>query len=277
MHQLVELRERIGGGRQADPETVILLHCSASSPRQWTALIEALPARFEPVAIELLGHGGRACWPGDGPLSLTDEADAIARATEAAGAPVHLIGHSYGGGVALRFALDRGDRLRSLTLVEPSCFSILSEHADDAEYLAEIEAVVGTVSGHVIAGDYRAAMQVFIDYWAGEDAWRGLDDGRKASFASMAVLVAHHFSSLLNADIRLADLARIDVPTLIVCGTRSPKPSRAITRRLAEIMPRASHRTIGFADHMAVLTRPEIVNPVIIEHLAKNAAGGSES
>lgn len=272
MPRLLDKREPVTASRQAVPETIILLHCSASSPRQWAVLAEDLPDDFDPVAIELLGHGGRECWPGDGPLSLAVESEAVVKALQAAGRPVHLVGHSYGGGVALQVALDRCTDLSSLTLVEPSCFSILRENGDDAEHLAEVEAIVGQISGHVIAGDYMAAMQVFIDYWAGDGAWRKLEDHRKAVFASMAVLVAHHYSALLNVDIRLSDLARINVPTLILCGTHSPKPSRAITRRLTQVMPAARHRTIGFANHMAVLTRPEIVNPAIIEHLVQNAA-----
>src|SRR6266536_1481912 len=37
-------------------------------------------------------------------------------------APVHLIGHSYGGGVALRVAVERSNRIASLTLYEPTAF-----------------------------------------------------------------------------------------------------------------------------------------------------------
>src|SRR6266536_155294 len=37
-------------------------------------------------------------------------------------APVHLIGHSYGGGVALRVAVERSNRIASLTLYEPAAF-----------------------------------------------------------------------------------------------------------------------------------------------------------
>ena len=38
-------------------ETIVLLHCSASSSRQWRSLLQALGNGFEPLAIDLYGHG----------------------------------------------------------------------------------------------------------------------------------------------------------------------------------------------------------------------------
>jgi hypothetical protein len=57
-----------------------------------------------------------------------------------------------------------------------------------------------------------------------------------------------------------------------VCGTRSPAPSRAITRLLAETLPRARHRTIRNAGHMSPITDPAEVNALVVEHLLMNSA-----
>lgn len=84
----------------------MLVHCSASSARQWKALADQL-GRFQSVALDLYGHGNRKRWHGTGPLSLSEEAAAIGGACPD-GAPFHLVGHSYGGAVALRFALASG-------------------------------------------------------------------------------------------------------------------------------------------------------------------------
>ena len=50
----------------------------------------------------------------------------------------------------------------------------------------------------------------------------------------LALHVAHHFSALFEEQASLADYASIDVPTLIICGTDSPAPSRFITRLLTK-------------------------------------------
>lgn len=82
--------------------------------------------------------------------------------------------------------------------------------------------------------------------------------------------VTHHFWSLIEEKTPLAAFAGMDVPTLILRGTRSPRPSRTITRLLAETLPRARHRTIRDASHMSPITHSAEVNALILEHLLAN-------
>ncbi|MEO1329843.1 MAG: alpha/beta hydrolase [Pseudomonadota bacterium] len=251
-------------------QTVVLAHSSASSPKQWTTLAAALPPTIAPGAITLVGHGAEPVWGGERALTVAEEAKAI-EAT-ARDARIHLVGHSYGGAVALRFALAHPEQLRSLTLIEPSCFHVLARDAEHQPLLKEVETLVARLNAGVIAGDYRRAMALFVEYWNGVGAWDAAPEHRKASLAAKAILVAHHFSRLLGDDWPLSALEAIKAPVLILCGDRSPKPSRAITRTLAEAIPQARHRTIRGAGHMAPITHPEAVNPLIVEHLERSAA-----
>lgn len=252
------------------PERVVLVPCSASSARQWDALSEQL-ARFTPMPLDLWGHGDRGHWHGAGALSLSAEAAAIGQACPD-GAPFHLVGHSYGGAAALAFAASHADRLRSLTLIEPSSFHILKAVDGGAHLLDEIAAVADAVNRGVLCGDYRAGMETFIDYWAGAGGWKSLPEKKKEQFARLAVHVAHHFHALMEEPATLGSYAKIEVPTLILCGTRSPQPSREITRLLAEAMPSARHRTIADAGHMSPITHAAEVNRLILEHVSMNSA-----
>jgi pimeloyl-ACP methyl ester carboxylesterase len=170
--------------------------------------------------------------------------------------------------VALRFALEHPQRLRSLTLVEPSCFHLLGAHGiAELALLDEIRAVAGQVNRGVLSGDYRGGMRTFIDYWSGAGTWDAMTEARQARFAELGLHVAHHFGGLLEEDTPLEAYERVRVPTLILCGTRSPAPSRALTRLLADTLPRARHRTIQGAGHMGPITHPADVNAPILEHL----------
>jgi len=60
---------------------------------------------------------------------------------QAAGDRFHLIGHSYGGAIALKAALTRQDRLISLVLYEPVLFSVLMANAPQSDAVREIVAV----------------------------------------------------------------------------------------------------------------------------------------
>src|SRR5262249_15124185 len=81
---------------------VVALHCSGGSGRQWRPLARALGLRFNLVAPDMIGCGAGPHWSGEHPFTLADEAARIVAILDGSAAPVHLVGHSYGGGVALR-------------------------------------------------------------------------------------------------------------------------------------------------------------------------------
>lgn len=250
-------------------EPVVLVPCSTGSPRQWRALVDDL-AGFEAVCVELVGHGD--CGPGGvaGHVSLDDEVENLAETVDDR-APIHLVGHSYGGAVALTFAMRFPERVRSLALFEPSCFHLLRWAAPEGDAaLSEIAMLADAVAGAVSSGDRDAAMAMFIDYWSGPGAWESMTESARRRIVGLAPLVVDHFRSLLGNDTRIDAYRRLTVPTLILGGTRSPRPARAVARRLAEALPDARHRTIRDAGHMAPVTHAADVNSHVVAHVASH-------
>ena len=77
---------------------------------------------------------------------------------------MHLVGHSYGGGLALRIARERPEMVRSLTLVEPSCFHLLRQTGGHEQSLfREITEIADVVRNAVTTGNYGYGME---PYWA---------------------------------------------------------------------------------------------------------------
>ena len=131
-----KLSYRESGAASGRP--VVLLHSSANSGAQWRALRADTEARYRVLALDLYGYGGTDPWPGHRALTLADEAALAEALIERCDAPVHLIGHSYGGAVALRVALHRPESIATLTLIEPTAFNLLRDGGENERALLGI-------------------------------------------------------------------------------------------------------------------------------------------
>ena len=249
--------------RPADSK-LILIPCSAGSGRNWNPLVERL-AGFEACPLNLSGHSAQ-CQP---PARLTLAEEAVLLLDQIpTGSRFHLIGHSYGGAVALKIARGCPERLLSLTLIEPSCFHILPWPLEGAPApVDQIRHLALQVEYELAAGNASGAMAMFIDFWSGSSTWASLSTARQLQLVQLAGHIPNHFRALFDEPASLQDYASIAVPTLLLCGTRSPRASRQISRLLTEAMPNARQRTIRDAGHMSPLTHPVEVGTHVAEHL----------
>src|SRR5262249_36585534 len=104
-------------------EPVVLLHSSGMSGAQWRRTVEPLAAGgLRPIVPDLLGSGRSAPWPDGEPFRFELDVEVVGRLLRRVGRPVHLVGHSYGGHVALRAATLAPDRVLSLALYDPVSF-----------------------------------------------------------------------------------------------------------------------------------------------------------
>src|ERR1019366_7167041 len=83
-----------------------------------------------------LGYGGTTERRTRGDASISHETDALESVIRRAGGRVHLVGHSFGGLVALAVALLNRVPLASLAILEAPAMEVLREEGDDQHYLA---------------------------------------------------------------------------------------------------------------------------------------------
>ena len=252
-------------------QPVVLLHCSGSSSAQWRALARRLEADYHVVAPDLIGYGSAPQWNG-GEFSLAREADAVRSVLGRLGEPAHLVGHSYGGAVALHIARTRPELLRSLTLVEPSAFHLLrGGDAVDAAALREIAGVAAEARAALAIGDYSGGFGRFVDYWSGPGSWSAMPGDKRATFAPQLAKVVLDFHALLREPAALEDICDIDLPTLLVQGGCTQLPSRCVCARLRMALPDANFRVVQGAGHMAPITHRDQVNALIAVQIHANA------
>jgi pimeloyl-ACP methyl ester carboxylesterase len=250
-------------------EFVIALHCSGSNASQWRALAVALGPCSEVITPEHYGCDSVGPWTGEHGFTLADEAARAIALIDAADRKVHLVGHSYGGGVALHVALARPERIASLALYEPSAFHLLKQFDLGGRAFEEIREKAYAIASDVIAGDYRGAAVTFIDYWNGEGAFKALRPEVRDALTRWMPVAPLHFNALFKEPTLAADYAALRAPVLAIRGEQAPAPTRIIAGMVPSLFPSADLKVVAGAGHMGPLTHAAEVNALIAGHIAK--------
>jgi pimeloyl-ACP methyl ester carboxylesterase len=256
----IELRHRGG--------LVIALHCSGAGAGQWRQLGAALASEFEFSAPEHFGTESAGPWTGEHAFTLADEAARTIDLIDAAEGDVHLIGHSYGGGVALRVALERPHRIASLTLYEPSAFYLLT--ALGAAGIAahrEILDVAHITAEGVVTGDYAYAAREFVEYWS-PGAWEGLRTDNRSAITRWLPKATLDFGALFAEPTPLGAYTDFRFPMLVMRGEHAPLPTRLVAEALFDAIASVRLVVVEGAGHMGPITHAAEVNRHIVNHIA---------
>lgn len=251
----------IPGYREAGQgPSVVCLHGSASSSGQWRPLMNRLSNRFRLIAPDLYGHGHTPPWHDKRGMCIDDELDLLEPVFRLADDHFHLIGHSWGGAVAMKAALRHLPRLLSVVLFEPALWSLLM--TDDPRSVAALEIAINRDETQrlIDEGDFVGAGEYFIDYWVSPGTWKGMTEARRSAFATGMGAASPEWHASFHETTPLAAFARMDVPTLLLSGTKSTAPAKAITRLVFSVLPQARLLEMEGVGHMGPVTHPDVVN-----------------
>ena len=248
-------------------EPVVMIHCSSACAREWQELCGTLNADFRSIAVDQWCCGRSDPWSGQAEFTLASEASPILNVIMEIGTPVHLVGHSYGGGVAAKIAREHPELVLSLTLIEPSSFHLLAGDPRDAGLLNEITTLANVVIDAVSSGNYWDGAEQFVDYWSGAGTWSAMPHKIQMKLCQTLGKVVLDFRALLNESAESGDYANITCPVLVLYGEHARGPSRRIAEIFAGALPCAILRMIPQAGHMSPVTHPDEVNSAILDHL----------
>ena len=257
-----------------DGTPAVYVHGLGGSAMNWTDLADLLGTRAAGTAVDLPGFG-RTRPPAGFDFSPAAHSDALLCFLAGRNEPVHLLGNSLGGAVALGVAARRPELVRTLTLVSPA----MPDRRPDPRRMADVRLALALVPGPIgeraraglaaVAPRTRAEQVVRVCFGdpsvvpehrlveAAEEivvrnaqAW-----AREAGERSARAMVASWWWGVSP----WAVAARVQAPTLVIWGDRDRLVSPRLAARTAATIPRARLLLLPGVGHVAQIEDPATV------------------
>ena len=243
--------------RSGDGPPLLLVHGAAADHGRWRPVLPALEARFAVHALDRRGRGGS----GDAATYAVEREFAdVAAVIDALGAPVNVLGHSYGALCALEAALLTRN-VRRLVLYEPPL--AVAGPIYPAGVVERLEALLA-------AGDRDGVVATTMREVAGLPA-ATVDHLRTLPAWQARVAAAHTIPRELRAtDAYRFDPARfrgMDTPTLLLLGGESPAVFGAAAHVVAAALPDVRLVVLPGQGHAAMDTGTERFTTEVLRFL----------
>jgi len=238
---------------------VVALHCALGRAAGWKQYGALFGDQVTISAPDWPGHGKSAPWTETGLMRHTarDIVDELM-----GDEPVDLVGHSYGGSIALEFAARAPEKVRSLTLIEPIYLAVAG--ADNRPILDDYLAQMQPHFEALEAGRNEEAAQIFIDVWGGNTRWEDLPPPAQAGLTQQIPVVdAFKPGDETGSQEQetLALLEKLSMPLTVIYGEKTMPVLKQVVEGLRARLPHAEVVEIESASHMVALTHgAEVAN-----------------
>jgi pimeloyl-ACP methyl ester carboxylesterase len=247
-------------------EAVLLVH-GAIVADSFAPMLDRsdLRAKYQVITYHRRGFCGSA--PASDGRTLSDDAtDVVALLDHLGVAKAHVVGHSYGGALALQLALDSPDRVHSLGLLEPPVLSVPSAEG--------FFAGVGPVVEKFQAGDHPGALLAFLELVGGPDPMSRLGALPEASQAQalsdLPTLFGGDLPTLGSWQFDEPSARKIHQPALAVLGSDSATFFAESIRALEEWLPATESFTLGGASHFLQMNKPSEMGSALGSFLSRH-------
>jgi pimeloyl-ACP methyl ester carboxylesterase len=251
--------------------TVVLVPGSCSTGAAWRLVMAGLGSGFRCVSTSLLGYGGTLERRDGGDCSISHEVDILEKVVRAAAAPVHLVGHSFGGLVAIALVLKNlalADRvpLASLTVLEAPAVALLSEVEQERHLYRDFREMTDSYFAAFAGGDAEA-IRVMIDFYGGAGTFTSWPRRVRAYAMDTTAVNIRDWASAFGFALSSAMLQSIDVPALVAWGACSHRAARRANALLAQSLRGSRYAEIAGAAHFMISTHAPDVARLVANHV----------
>ena len=252
-------------------EPVILLHGFGGSSFSWRRVVPGLEAHHRVVTLDFHGFGWTERPSRLGAYTREGQTRLVERVMDRLGIEsAHLVGHSYGGAIALTLAAERPERIRSLVLVNaarPEISRLRMYTGADWPGVAWI--ITRSLLNRRMMTDHLRESIVDDSLVTSELVTSYLERLRVQGAARAYRGLTEPVSRQPPA---LPDLGRIGASTLLLWGSEDQTFDLEYGRSLADVLPDARFVVIPEAGHLIMEDRPEAVSRAIRDFLSEDGS-----
>lgn len=247
-------------------ETVLFIHGAQEDYRIFQPQIDALKDNYRVIT-----YSRRYNYPNSNNYQQGDEYNPFTEAEDLESLindlkinTVHLVGHSYGGLIAMAYTHKNPDRVKSLTLSEPPLLRLPGCES----WLQFAQAgLIDNVATAFKTNDTTKVMKAIFEFFVGAD----IQDQIPPEFLQSLKVNLTEMKALVNSDNPFPDLKTNVRPPVMLLTSGNTMPMLDCTNDvLVKQMPQAKHVHIPDATHDMWMTHPKLLSQYIADFLSGN-------
>ena len=247
-------------------EPIVMIHGLGWDTRSWDNQFAEFAKQYKVIRYDMRGFG-KSDMPTDQPYAHADDLKALLDYLKIDAA--HVLGHSFGGEIAINFALAYPKATRSLVLIEPDIQGAQGLPAMTAEEEASFAAAMTALE----KDDHAGAAKALVDIHPLVAVSKNVPGVREQI---LKVFTDYQWFQFLSKDPVVQPLipsaqriGEIAAPTLVAVGDSTTEFQKIEVDRLAEQAPNARKVVFKNSDHFPHLLYPKEFNAMVLEFLAK--------
>jgi pimeloyl-ACP methyl ester carboxylesterase len=262
---------------------LVLVHGSVSDLRTWSNQVDVFAGRYRTIAYSRRYHRPNPPIPPDAPDPIQTHVNDLVALIEALKArPAHIVGHSWGGLIALLVAMQEPAICRSLVLIEPPVVSMhvaippkVSQMIGLFFRSPKLALCIAKLGGGTFVpaekafrrGDDKAAIEYFGRGVLGNRAFETLSAERYQQVwdnrgPDRAQALYQGFPDLVGAS-----PSNVTCPVMLVAGSESPAIFGLLIDILLRLLPNGRKCVITGASHIVHEDAPSEFNSAVLNFL----------
>ena len=242
-------------------EAIVMIHGIGGQASNFSLMMDLLSqtGSFHLKALNLPGYAGKA--PIEGELDFSKLSAILGDVITDIGQPVHLVGHSIGGMIALEHAITCPDQVKTLTMLgATSAFGGRDESFKEAFLKARLTPLD---QGQSMAEMAKASAPYLVSAKADQATITAVDE----SLASVPLPVWKQILKCLVTFNRRSDLDKVKCPTLIIAGEEDTNAPAKTLEKMANQLTDARFECLNDAGHILPLEAPKKISTILSDFI----------